>query len=180
MKKLLIVAFLLSGMIAFAQNDEVKTTKIKKTTEVKNGEVINTKVKVITEKKQEVKFAENQKHQLNQDRVMAPIAVTKTFMIDNDKDPFYDKVTKVKYYNMNDKKYAFQAEGNALNISYLENEKEVNIGKAVRSKYNNYYVISTKEMNGVGYFTKDNDFIIEYYDTEAQDTKVVMFEDLKF
>ena len=127
-----------------------------------------------------VKFAESQKHQLNQDRVLAPIAVTKTFMIDNDKDPFYDKVTKVKYYNMGDKKYAFRAEGNSLNMSYIVDEEEVNIGKAIRSQRNNYYVISSKEMNGVGYFTKENDFVLEYYDQESDDTKIVVFEDLKF
>ena len=101
-------------------------------------------------------------------------------MIDNDKDPFYDKVTKVKYYNMGDKKYAFRAEGNSLNMSYIVDEEEVNIGKAIRSQRNNYYVISSKEMNGVGYFTKENDFVLEYYDQESDDTKIVVFEDLKF
>ena len=145
MKKLIIAAILLTGMFAFAQKDKIVTTEVKKTTTVKGDEVINTKVKVITEKAQKVEFAEGQKHQLNQDRVMAPIAVTKTFMIDNDKDPFYDKITKVKYYNMNNRKYAFSAEGNSLNMSYTENGKEINIGKAVRSKYNNYYVISKKK-----------------------------------
>jgi hypothetical protein len=171
---------LLSGTVLFAQNDKIKTTKTTKTTVVENGEVINKKVKVITEKTQKVKFDKTQKHQLNQDRVVAPIAVTKIFMIDNDKDPFYDKVTKVKYYNMDNKKFAFQAEGNSLKISFFEGEKEVNIGKAVRSQYNNYYVISSKEMNGVGYFTKDNDFVVEYYDAKKDDTKVLIFEDLKF
>ncbi|EDP97522.1 hypothetical protein U8527_04195 [Kordia algicida OT-1] len=180
MKKLIAAAFLLSGMIVFAQNDKIVTTKVKKQTVVKNGEKVDKKVKVITTKTQEVKFDKDQKHQLNQDRVPAPIAVTKVYMIDNDKDPFYDKVTKVKYYNMDNKKYAFSAEGNALNISYFENDKEVNVGKAVRSKFNNYYVISSKKMNGVGYFTKDNDFVIEYYSPTENDTKIMMFEDLKF
>ncbi|MBC8753138.1 hypothetical protein H2O64_00540 [Kordia sp. YSTF-M3] len=110
----------------------------------------------------------------------APIAVTKIFMIDNDKDPFYDKVIKVKYYNMDNKKYAFKAEGNSLNISYFQGDTEVQIGKAVRLNYNNYYVISSKEMNGVGYFTKDNDFVMEYYDPKTDDTKVLIFEDLNF
>ncbi|WP_430411750.1 hypothetical protein [Kordia sp.] len=180
LKNIVAAAILLSGTIVFAQNDKVVTSEVKKTTVVENGEVINKKVKVITEKTQKVKFDKSQKHQLNQDRVIAPIAVTKIFMVDNDKDPFYDKVTKVKYYNMNNKKYAFQAEGNALKMSFFEGEKEINIGKAVRSQHNNYYVISSKEMNGVGYFTKDNDFVLEYYDPKADDTKVLVFEDLKF
>jgi len=180
MKKLIIVAILVTGTFAFAQNDKVKTTKTTKTTAIENGEVINNKVKVVTEKTQKVKFDETQKHQLNQDRVPAAIAVSKTYMIDNYKDPFYDKVVKVKYYNVNNKKYAFKAEGNSLNISYFEGDTEVQIGKAVRSKYNNYYVISTKEMNGVGYFTKDNDFVMEYYDPKTDDTNFLIFEDLKF
>lgn len=180
MKKILIGVILLSGMTIFAQEDKLVTTQVKKQTVVENGEVINKKVKVITEKTQKVKFDESQKHQLNQNRVPAPIAVTKTFMIDNDKDPFYDKVTKVKYYNMDNKKFAFRAEGNSLNISLMENEEEVTIGRAVRSKFNNYYVITARDMNGVGYFTKDNDFVIEYYDPKTQDTKVMMFQDLKF
>ena len=180
MKKILIGALLLSGLTVFAQEDKVVTTQVKKQTVVENGEVINKKVKVVTEKRQDVKFDESQKHQLNQDRVPAPVAVTKTIMIDNDKDPFYDKVTKVKFYNMDNKKFAFRADGNSLNIGLMEDGEEKNIGRAVRSKFNNYYVITARDMNGVGYFTKDNDFVIEYYDPEAKDTKVVMFEDMKF
>lgn len=180
MRNLIAIALLLTGTFVFAQNDKIVTTKTKKTSVVKDGEVINKKVKIITEKTQKQKFDKSQKHQLNQDRVVAPIAITKIFMVDNDKDPFYDKVTKVKYYNMDNKKYAFQAEGNSLKISFFENDKEVNIGKAVRSQFNNYYVISAKNINGVGYFTKDNDFVMEYYDEKSDDTKFIIFEDLKF
>lgn len=180
MKKLIIAAILVTGTFAFAQNDKIKTTKTTKTTVVENGEVINNKVTVVTEKTQEVKFDNTQKHQLNQDRVPAPIAVTKIVMVDNDKDPFYDKLIKVKYYNKDNKKYAFKAEGNSLSISYFEGETEVQIGKAVRSKYNNYYLITSEEMNGIGYFTKDNDFVMEYYDPKTDDTNMMIFEDVKF
>ena len=176
----LIQVNLKDGGLVFAQNDKVVTTEIKKTTVVEDGELVDKKVKVITKKTQEVTFDKTQKYDLNQDRVPAPVAVTKTFLIDNDKDPFYDKVTKVKYYNMNNKKYAFTANGNSLNISFFENEKEINIGEAVKSKYSDYYIISTKEMKGVGYFTVENDFVMEYYDPKTKTTKMLIFEDFEF
>ncbi|WP_046756215.1 hypothetical protein [Kordia jejudonensis] len=180
MKKILAIALLFSGTLMFAQTEKVVTSKTKKTTTMKNGEMINTKVKVITEKTKQVKFDKSQRYQLNQDRVPAQTAVTKIYMIDNDKDPAYDEITKVKYYTINNKKYAFKLNDNDLDISFFENDQEVNVGRAVQSKYNDYYVINSKEMSGVGYYTKDNDFVMEYYDTDSNEVKVLVFDNLKF
>ena len=102
-------------------------------------------------------------------------------MIDNDSDPQYDKVTKVKYYNMNDKTYGFKVDDTGLAVSTMQDGEEVNIGRAMKSSYNDdYYVISTKEMNGVGYYTETGNFIMEYYDEESGEMKVIEFQNMKF
>lgn len=180
MKKILTVAVLLATTIGFAQNDKVVTTEVKKQKVMKNGEMVNKKTKIITEKKQKVAFDKSQRYELNQDRVPAPVETTKIYMIDNDKDPFYDKITKVKYYDMDNKKFALVSDENTLKINQIINDDEMTLGKAVRSKYNDYYIINSKKMNGVGYFTKDNEFVIEYYSPKNKKTQILIFQDAKF
>ena len=180
MKNLILSTIMLTGTILYAQTDKMITTKTNKKTEVtKNGVAYSTKVKVITEKSKNTQFDSNQKHQLNQNRVASPISVTKTVMIDNDMDPFYDKTTQIKYYNFKGKKYGFYVNKNSLLITYRLNNKDINSARAIKSKYNNYYVINGSDFNGVGYFNKDNDFVIEFYNKVTDDTEVAIFEDLK-
>ncbi|TYP99321.1 hypothetical protein C7447_102643 [Tenacibaculum adriaticum] len=180
MRNLILSAIMLSGTMLCAQTDKMVTTKVKKETNVSdNGVIYNTKVKVVTEKTKNTQFDPAQKHQLNQDRVASPVSVTKTVMIDNDMDPFYDKTTQIKYYNFKGKKYGFHVNKNSLLITYRVDNKDISSARAIKSKYNNYYVINGKDFNGVGYFNKDNDFVVEYYDQKTDDTEIAVFEDLK-
>lgn len=180
MRNLILSLLVVAGTSVYAQTDKMVTTKVKKETKVNSkGELYTTKVKVKTTKMKDTRMNPNQKHQLNQARVASPVTVTKTVMIDNDKDPFYDKATKLKYYKYKGKKYDFSANKNSLLISEIRNNKAVSTTTAVKSKYNNYYIIYGPEFNGIGYFNKDNDFVVEYYDKVVGDTEFAVFEDLK-
>ncbi len=175
MKNLIIGILILTGTNFYAQSDKMITSKVKKEIKVNNkGELYTTKVKVETKKVKYTKMNPNQKHQLNQARIKSPVTVTKTIMIDNDNDPFYDDSIKIKYYKYKGKKYNFSANEDGLLIS-----KNDESNKAIKSKKNNYYIIHGTELNGVGYFNEENDFVVEYYDQVIGDTELAIFEDLK-
>ena len=181
MKNLIIATLMLSGTVLFAQQeDKMVTTKVKKEVKVNDkGQLYTNKVMVKTEKTKKMKWNPNQKHQLNQARIETPVTVNKVVMIDNDMDPFYDKSTKVKYYKFNDMKYNFLVNKNSLVISYEKDNKKYNSARAIKSRYNRHYIVNGDDFNGIGYFNKDNDFVIEYYDKETEDTNIAVFEDFK-
>ncbi|MDY0779530.1 hypothetical protein [Tenacibaculum sp. IB213877] len=183
MKKLMFsILFLGSIALVNAQTEVIKTTEVKSKPEVtENGVVYNTKVKVVTEKTKNTMFDPAQKHKLNQDLVETPVAVTKTVMVDNDVDPFYDEKTKVVYYTLNGKKYGFYVDDNRkdFKISYTMNEKDINSARAMRSQNKNYYLVKGSEFNGVGYFDTNSNFVIEYYDEKSNTLEVAVFDTFK-
>lgn len=162
-----------------AQTEVIKTTEVKKQPQVsENGVVYNTKVKVVTEKTKRTKFDPSQKHELNQDVVATPVAVTKTVMVDNDIDPFYDEKTKVAYYRFNNKKYGFHVDDNRkdFTISYNDKNKEISSARAFLSKNGNYYIVRGRDFNGIGYFNTGRNFVIEYLDERSNSLKVAVFD----
>lgn len=164
-----------------AQSDIIKTSQTEKTTKInEDGVAYNTKVKVITEKKQRTQFEPSQKYQLNQDRANTPITVEKTIMIDNDIDPFYDKKIKVKYFKFNGKKYSFFIDQNSVLVTYKLNDKDITSTTAIKSKNNNFYIVKGADFNGVGYFNKHNDFVVEYYNAKTNTTEFAIFETFEF
>lgn len=180
MRKIITAFILLTFVNALSQEDNkdvIKTSKIKKTTTYdKNGKKEINKIKVVTTETQENNFNPNQKEQLNQDKVSTPIEISRVIMIDNDKDPFYDKTIKVKFYKLKSKKYALKSEKNNLTISYYDGNKEIVIGSAIKSKFNKYYILHSKQYNGVGYFNKNDEFIIEYYNPKNNTNEFKIFE----
>lgn len=163
-----------------AQTEVIKTTEVKKAKKVnEKGEVYNTKVKVVTQKEKEMKFDPKQKHKLNQDVVESPITVDKTIMVDNDSDAFYDTKTKVKYFKYKGNKYDFLIDKNNLLITYKLDDKDITSARAIKSMNNNFYIVEGKEFNGVGYFNKYGDFIIEYRNNESKKVEYAVFETFK-
>lgn len=163
-----------------AQTEVIKTTEVKKAKKVnEKGEVYNTKVKVITKKEKETKFDPKQKHKLNQDVVESPIIVDKIIMVDNDSDAFYDTKTKVKYFKYKGNKYDFLIDKNDLLITYKLDDKDITSARAIKSMNNNFYIVEGKEFNGVGYFNKYGDFIIEYRNNESKKVEYAVFEIFK-
>ena len=160
-----------------AQNtDKSKTTKKTVLTDTINGKVIKRSVKTVTEKEQEIKLDPADKGKIDGDRVFPPTKVTKTYYIDNDNDPFYDKVLKVRYYERNGKKYAFKSSDNGFSINSIDNAKnESQEGVATKSLSSPYYIIKTTGLNGIGYFDENNNFIIEHFDENTDQLKVIKF-----
>lgn len=181
MKKITLSILFLGAIVTVnAQSDVMKTSEVKKTVRVnEKGEAYETKVKVITEKTQRTQFDPNQKHQLNQDRIETPVTVERTIMIDNDMDPFYDKKTEIQYFNHNGKKYDFFIDNDNVLITYRIDDKKVNSAKAYKSKNNRFYIITGDEFNGIGYFNKSNDFVVEYYDNVSNDVGYAVFESIE-
>ncbi|SNR16755.1 hypothetical protein [Tenacibaculum jejuense] len=102
MKKVLTTALIFSLGFLFAQQDVIKTDYIKTVEEGKtkvylDGEWIHRNVKIITLKEEKVKFDQKDRYKLNQDRVEAPIEVTKIVMTDNDQDQYYDDAYLISY-----------------------------------------------------------------------------------
>lgn len=180
MKKLILSVFILTSFVLNAQTDKVVTSTVKKDVKIsEKGVPYATKVKVVTEKTEENKFDPAQKHQLNQDRIPSPVSVTKTVMIDNDKDPFYEKSVKIKYYTYKGRKYSFNVEDNSVLIHYNLDDNDIVSARAFKSRNNRFYIINGAEFNGVGYFNTEGDFVIEYYNKVTNDTEIAVFEDIK-
>lgn len=181
MKNLIVALLLTGGIITVnAQTEVIKTTEVKKAVKVnKKGEKYDTKVKVVTKKEKKTKFDPNQKHKLNQDVVDSPITVDKTIMVDNDSDTFYDSEAKVKYFKYKGNKYDFLIDQNDLLITYKLNDEDITSARAIKSMNNDFYVIEGKDFNGVGYFNKYGDFIIEYKNKESNKLEHAIFETFK-
>ncbi|MCG8184080.1 hypothetical protein [Tenacibaculum piscium] len=180
--KNLIVSLLLIGIVetVSSQSDIIKITEVKKAQKTtKKGVDYTTKVKVTTEKSQRTKFDPNQKHKLNQNRVESPVAIKKTIMVDNDLDPNYDAKTSVKYYKYKGIRYSFFIDENNLLITYKVNDKDITSTKAIKSINNNFYVVEGNDFNGVGYYDKDNNFVIEYKNKKSNKLEYAIFETFK-
>ncbi|QRM90210.1 hypothetical protein FG167_13515 [Lacinutrix sp. WUR7] len=170
MKNLIYIFSLLMCTGIYAQNNPVdvldettvKTVKVKE-----DGKLIEKKVKVNTVQKQEVKIDPKDRYKLNGYRIDTPVKVTKTVMVDNDKDPQYDTKTKVTYYKFNDVDYAFIPDEKGFIVSVKNGDKKTPFGNARYSDRNRSYIVTTEEYTGVGYFDKDKTFVIEYYDGES-------------
>lgn len=180
--KNLIIILLLIGVITTvnSQSEVVKTTKIQKKQSIdKNGVKYNTKVKVVTEKSQTTKFDPNQKNKLNQKIVDSPVAVSKTIMVDNDKDSFYDKKIKVKYFMYKDVKYGFLINNNNLLITYKLEGKDIEFAKALKSENEKFYMVKGNNLIGKGYFNEQNNFIIEYKNKKSGKKEYATFKTFK-
>lgn len=183
MKYLLNIAVLLLFTGMYAQEnpvDKMQETKVKTMMVEKDGEMIETKVKVITKKEQEVMTNPAQKAQRDADRYLPPTKVSKTILVDNDNDPFYDNKTELKYYSFNNVKYAFKADETGFKVSKIDGEKEIKYGTAIRSSMNNYYIVTLDDFTGVGYFDENGSMIIEYYNTDLNDLVSVRFDEAPF
>ncbi|MFD0964742.1 hypothetical protein [Pseudofulvibacter geojedonensis] len=177
--KNLIIGLLSIGTVMSinAQTEIMKTSEVKKTQKVTNqGVSYNTKVKVITKKTKEKKLDPNQKHLLNQNLVGTPVTVEKTIMIDNDLDPLYDTKTKVKYFKYKGVKYDFLFNEENVLITYTLNDKTITSARMVKSVNNNFYFVEGKDFNGVGYYNKEGDFVIEYNNNISNKSEQVVFE----
>lgn len=170
------MSYLIFANLTAQNTDTLKTTKKTVLTDTINDQIIERSVKTVTEKEQEIKLDPADEGKINGDRVFPPTKVTKTYYIDNDNDPFYDKVLKIRYYESNGEKYAFKSSDNGFSINTIDDVKnESEEGVATKSLSSPYYVIKTTGLNGIGYFDENNNFIIEHFDENTGQLKVIEF-----
>lgn len=177
MKKITLILSCFVFTISNAQNiNTVETTSTAVINDTINGQIVEREIKTVTTKSQEVMLNPEDAGKLNQGIVKSPTKVTKTFYIDNDNDPFYDKVYKIKYYENNGKRYEFKSSDNGFSINTVDkaNNSSDN-GMATKSLSSPYYMIKTKGLNGIGYFDEKNNFMIEYFDENSKQLKVITF-----
>ncbi|RIA09654.1 hypothetical protein OE09_1498 [Flavobacteriaceae bacterium MAR_2010_72] len=166
MKYLIYICSFLMFTGLYAQEkpvDKMKETKVKTTKTKKDGKVVENKVKVITTTEQKVTTDPKLKDQRDSPRIKSPIKVTEQVVIDNDKDPFYDKMNKTVYYKNEDNPFAFKTSTQGFIISSSDNP---NYATARRLITKNYYLLTTDTNYGVGYFDGEGNFVYEYFDEE--------------
>lgn len=182
MKNLIYIGIFLFSVSFYAQD---KPRSMSETTEVKtvkidNGkEVVENKVKVTTREEKSIKLDKNDAGKVNQDMMVDnDKTVTKTIQIDNDNDPFYDSEIELVTYVRDNREYSFIKNSNGFSVTAKSSKK--NFGTAFRSSLNdNYYIFNNSDYSGVGYFDKNGNFIIEYYDTDSNSLMTTKFMTVK-
>lgn len=178
MKNLILVCILLIGTSIYAQDpvkDKIKETKVKTIKVEENGKIVEKKVKVTTAQEQTVKTKLDKDHYENSTRLETPVKVTKTVSIDNDKDPFYDSKTNFVYYTYKENDYKFSRNKTGFVIMTSNGNEDSIFGNARLTSNKEYYLLSTNEYSGIGYFNVEGDFVVEYYDESLQAMVVKTF-----
>lgn len=172
MKNIVYMAALLLCGTAFAQEKptEVKEEAKVKVVKTKEGDKhIEKKVKVVTRETANVELNKNDKDKVNQSRVPATKKVEKMVMVDDDADHSFDTLTKETYFVSGDENFKFSPSNQGFDIAFdNDNDKFVRIGKAWSTTANGTYLIRGKMHNGIGYFDKDGNFVIEYWNKDSE------------
>lgn len=180
MKKIVyVLSFLMVGTVmAQEKPTEVKEESEVKVVKTKDGDK-NTekKVKVVTRETSNVELDKSDRNKTNQDRVPATKKVEKMVMVDDDNDNDYDLLSKETYFVSGNDSYRFSPSNQGFDIAFDNDKNEfVKVGKAWTTHSNGTYLIRGKMHNGVGYFTEDGSFVIEYYNKDTKTIDVVTFK----
>jgi len=176
MKKFMILASLLIVAYTNAQNvDSIETTKVETVADTINGVAVSKRIKTITKKEQAVQLDSADKGKIDANRVFPATKVEKTVMVDYDSDPFYDDVTTIKYFELNNKKYAFRKSGDGFIMNVLDKDGETLSGNARQAKSGPYYIVNSDAFNGIGYFNKEKKFVLEFYNTKTEALETIEF-----
>lgn len=180
------IAYIIVLLICGTTMAQEKPTELKEETEVKtvtykDGDTTKEKkVKVVTRETSNVNLDKNDVDKINQNRISATKKIEKMIMIDDDADTEYDFLTKETYFLNSDKNYKFTPSDIGFDMAFdNENNKFVTIGKAWSTQNTGSYIIKGEIYNGIGYFNKEGNFIIEYYDEDLKKLNSVIFEENK-
>jgi len=176
-KSIYILALLICGTaIAQEKPSEVKEEVKIRTIKKKNGEdVTEKKIKMVTRETSNVELDESDAKKINQKRVGAATKVEKKIMVAKNSGNF-KTLSKVTYYTLGDNKYMFTPQPYGFDLANEEAEnKFTTIAKAWVTKANGSYIIKGETQNGVGYFDKDGNFVIDYYDEQSDSIKSTMY-----
>ncbi|MBQ0767678.1 MAG: hypothetical protein KBT58_00190 [Bizionia sp.] len=183
MKKIFFIITLVFGSYTFAQTkpvDKMETTQIKTETVNENGALVTKKVKVVTKKEQEVRTAPLKPGEIDAPMIETPTKVTKTISVDTNNNDHFENVSKISYYTFNNQTYGFKSTNSGFVVSHTSDTTEGIFGTARRTQNNKVYVITMSDYSGVGYFNPENDFVIEYYDSDKGIMQQRSFKQTKF
>ncbi|MEJ1221957.1 hypothetical protein [Sediminicola sp. 1XM1-17] len=153
---------LFSAATTLAQeNSEMTSETTEKTYEVyANGKLIKNSVKINTMVSRDVLMEEEDKGELNQDRVFQKMNVMKTVKIDNDADNTYDEIIKFRY-RADEKTDFFLVTNDDEIMVAVDNGDKLEIVKS-ESIYKNdlknnkeAYVITDKKGNEIDLFVEE-------------------------
>ncbi|MFD1162187.1 hypothetical protein [Hwangdonia seohaensis] len=179
MKNLIFAFALLFIGSAMAQEKpkEVKQeTKVKIVKTKNDKETSEKKVKVITRETADVKLDKKDENKVNQNRVNATKKVEKMVMVDDDNDADYDVLTKETFFVSGNETYKFTPNERGFDIIFDKDENEfVKIGKAWSTSASGNYIIRGEMHNGIGYFDKNGNFVVEYFDDASKRIKKMTY-----
>ncbi|MCF7560727.1 hypothetical protein L3X39_08760 [Sabulilitoribacter multivorans] len=182
MKNIIYVCALLlctSSLMAQEKPKETKEETEVKVVKIKDGDkTTEKKVKVVTRETASVKLNEKDKNKVNQDRVNTSTKVEKMVMVDNDNDENYDVLSKETYYKIGDKNYLFKPSDRGFDIAFNKDKAMfIPVEKALNTNANGHYLVNGESYTGIGYFNKEGNFVIQYYDNEKDsiETKTYVF-----
>lgn len=173
----LLALLFIGNVMAQEKAKEIKQETKVKVIKTKNGdETSEKKVKVITRETSDVKLDENDEKKINQNRVNATKKVEKMIMIDDDKDHDYDTLTKETYYVSGEGNYKFTPNNKGFDILFDNDEnKFVKIENAWATSASGNYIIRGEMHNGIGYFDKNGNFVVEYFDEDSKTVKKMTY-----
>jgi len=161
-KKYITIITLTVSMSLFAQEnrdmmDIIKTIKTEEAKFLQDGVYVDKTINIIETRKQLVDTKPSQSDMLNQERLPAPIHVTKTIRLDHDKDDKYDLMTKVTYQIQNGAVVD-------LNIECMNNESNIDQEILMLDGMKREgYVLGTDDTAVFGYINAENEFVVNYF-----------------
>ncbi|MFS4481883.1 hypothetical protein ACKGJY_02615 [Hyunsoonleella sp. 2307UL5-6] len=171
----ILALFICGTAVAQEQPSEV-TEEVKiKTIKQNNGKnVTEKKIKMVTRETSNVKLDDSDAEKINQNRVNATTKVEKKIMVAKNSNNF-KTLSKVTYYTVGDSNYMFTPQNYGFDVANNQDSKYTTIAKAWITKANGSYIIKGETLNGVGYFDKNGNFIVEYFDDTSNSIKSTMY-----
>jgi hypothetical protein len=171
MKSILFALSILVCSVTYAQEktNDKKTETETKTVKIKSnkGTVENT-VKVKTTEEGEVKLKEDPDHHENMDMMSSEKSVRREVQFSTDYDPFYESDLASRSYMADDAQYEFKSNDDGFTMSTNDDADMSNkVGSAMLTSNKKLYLIDMGGNSGIGYFSKDGKFVVEYYDNES-------------
>jgi hypothetical protein len=137
--------------------DIIKTIKTEEAKFLQDGVYVDKVINIVETRKQLVDTKPNQSDLLNQERLPAPINVTKTIRLDHNSDEAYDLTTKVTYQIVD-------GVIKNLNVEYLNKSSEVDQEVLMLDGMKREgYVMGTEDTAVFGYINAENEFVVDYF-----------------
>jgi hypothetical protein len=163
---IMLTSFAIAQEKKAANVDVEETVTVKTTTMEKDGKMVKEKVKTEVKKETPITF-EEKSGELNREKNLSK--VTKTVSVEKDWDPFYNQTDTLVYYSYDNSNYNFQQNETGFMLSTLEDDEDVEYGRATRVNDSNNYMVKTDNYTGIGYFNEKGNFIVRYKDVSNND-----------